>query len=128
VVEGDQAWLAAATEHLPELVKGVTEAHDAITTEAFEQAVTRFFASTTHPTRGVPYTQMGYRPMRELIALLQAHQFTVYICSAGGRDFVRPVAEEMYGVPPRARDRLGVHAGVSRRRAVPDQRRRAADR
>lgn len=98
VVEGDKAWLAAMAEHLPDLVRGVTEAYDAITTEAFEQAVGEFFASAKHPTLGVPYYDVGYRPMRELIALLQDHDFTVYICSGGGRDFVRPVAEQMYGV------------------------------
>jgi phosphoserine phosphatase len=98
LVEGDEAWLAAITEHLPDLIRGVTEAYDAITTQAFEQAVGKFFASARHPTLGVPYYEVGYRPMRELIALLKAHEFTVYICSGGGRDFVRPVAEQMYGV------------------------------
>ena len=99
VVEGDQAWLAGLQERLPELIRGVTEAYDAITTTAFEDAVRQFFATARHPTLGVPYTQVGYRPMRELVSLLHAHEFTVYICSGGGRDFVRPVSEEMYGLP-----------------------------
>jgi phosphoserine phosphatase len=99
VIEGDQAWLAGLQRRLPELVKGVTEAYDAITTKAFEQAVQEFFATAKHPTLGVPYIEVGYRPMRELISLLHAIEFTVYICSAGGRDFVRPVSEEMYGLP-----------------------------
>jgi phosphoserine phosphatase len=60
--------------------------------------VRAFFATAKHPTLGVPYTQVGYRPMRELISLLHAHEFNVYICSAGGRDFVRPVSGEMYGL------------------------------
>ena len=47
---------------------------------------------------GVPYTQLAFKPMRELIALLRASEFEVYICSAGGRDFVRVVAQEMYGI------------------------------
>jgi len=98
VVEGDKAWLAAITEHLPDLLRGVTEAYDAITTQAFERSVGEFFASVKHPTLGVSYYEVGYRPMRELIALLKDHDFTVYICSGGGRDFVRPVAERMYGV------------------------------
>ena len=37
--------------------------------------------------------------MRELLDLLHANEFAVYICSGGGRDFMRPVTEEMYGVP-----------------------------
>jgi phosphoserine phosphatase len=99
VIEGDQAWLAGLQGRLPELIKGVTEAYDAITVEAFEDAVREFFATAKHPTLGVPYMKVGYRPMRELISLLHDHDFRVYICSAGGRDFVRPVSEEMYGLP-----------------------------
>jgi len=99
VVEGDTEWLRDIYAHVPELLKGVTEAFAGITTEAFDAAVREFFASATHPTLGVPYTQVAYRPMRELIELLKANDFQVYICSAGGRDFVRAVCEEVYGLP-----------------------------
>jgi hypothetical protein len=95
----DHAWLASATDHVPELIRGVTEATDGITTVAFEAAGGRFFDTAQHPTLGVPYTQIAFRPMRELIKLLEAHDFTVCVCSAGGRDFVRVVSEEMYGIP-----------------------------
>jgi phosphoserine phosphatase len=37
--------------------------------------------------------------MRELVGLLAASEFTVYVCSGGGRDFVRVVSQEMYGIP-----------------------------
>ena len=99
VAAADHAWLATATDHVPELIRGVTEAYDGITTVAFEAEVLRFFDTAQHPTLGVPYTQIAFRPMRELIKLLEAHDFTVYVCSAGGRDFVRVVSEEMYGIP-----------------------------
>jgi phosphoserine phosphatase len=99
LVENDQAWLANLLDHVPELVKGATEAYDGITVEAFEQAVQQFFATVTHPTLGLPYTKVGYQPMRELLDLLDAHDFTTYICSGGGRDFIRPVSEQMYGIP-----------------------------
>jgi phosphoserine phosphatase len=99
VVEGDTEWLRDIYAHVPEVIKGVTEAFAGITTEAFDAAVREFFASATHPTLGVPYTQVAYRPMRELIELLKANDFQVYICSAGGRDFVRAVCEEVYGLP-----------------------------
>jgi len=36
--------------------------------------------------------------MVELIRLLEEHDFRVFICSAGGRDFVRAVTEEVYGI------------------------------
>ena len=99
LAEDDRVWLGGLLDHVPELVKGVTEAWDGITTVAFEEAVQEFFAVASHPTLGVPYTSVGYRPMRELMDLLRAHDFRVFICSAGGRDFVRAVSEELYGVP-----------------------------
>ena len=103
VVEGDSAWLMDIYAHVPELVKGVTEAFGGITTEAFDAAAREFFATATHPTLGRPYTEVAYRPMLELIELLGANDFQVYICSAGGRDFVRAVCEQVYGLP---RDRV----------------------
>ena len=57
----------------PELVKGVSEEFGGITTDAFEQEVAAFFATARHPTLGVPYTQLAYRPMRELLSYLQAN-------------------------------------------------------
>ena len=64
LVENDQAWLKNLLDHVPDLVKGVTEAYEGITVEAFEQAVREFFATATHPTLGLPYTKVGYQPMR----------------------------------------------------------------
>jgi phosphoglycolate phosphatase-like HAD superfamily hydrolase len=99
VAENDQAWLTSLLDHVPELVKGVGEAYEGITVEAFEQAVLEFFATVTHPALGLPYTKTGYQPMRELLDLLAAREFLVFICSGGGRDFMRPVSEQMYGIP-----------------------------
>jgi phosphoserine phosphatase len=99
VTEGDQAWLAGVLTRVPELTRGVTEAYAGITVEAFGRAVLTFFDTARHPAFGVPYTRLGYRPMRELIELLMAREFEVYVCSAGGRDFVRVVAGQMYGIP-----------------------------
>lgn len=99
VVESDGAYLGALTEHLPDLVRGVGEAFGGLTTDEFEAEVLDFFASARHPTRGVPYTEAVYAPMRELLGLLESNRFRVFICSAGGRDFVRPVAEQIYGIP-----------------------------
>ena len=103
VVERDSEWLSDIYAHVPELVKGVTEAYSGITTDAFEAEVCAFFAAATHPTLGVPYTEVAYRPMLELMQLLTANDFKVYVCSAGGRDFVRAVCEQLYGLP---RDRV----------------------
>ena len=98
VADGDQAWLAGIVAHVPELSRGVAEAYEGITVQVFDRAVRRFFEIARHPVLGVPYTRLAYQPMRELIDLLRAAGFEVYICPAGGRDFVRVVAQEMYGI------------------------------
>jgi phosphoserine phosphatase len=103
VVEGDREWLMDVYGHVPELLSGVTEAFGGITATAFDAAAREFFASATHPTLKRPYTQLAYRPMCELIDFLGANDFQVYICSAGGRDFVRAVCEQVYGL---SRDRV----------------------
>ena len=41
--------------------------------------------------------------MVELLRYLEANGFASYIASGGGRDFMRPISDEMYGIP---RDRV----------------------
>jgi hypothetical protein len=38
--------------------------------------------------------------MIQLLRYLEAHGFATYIASGGDRDFMRPVAHELYGIPP----------------------------
>jgi hypothetical protein len=38
--------------------------------------------------------------MVELLRYLEANGFTIYIASGGDRDFMRPFADELYGIPP----------------------------
>ncbi len=77
----------------------IATTHAGMEQQAFEQAVTDFFAQAQHPRFQCPYTQLVYQPMVELIAYLQAHQFSVYICSAGGLDFMRQVTHQILGIP-----------------------------
>jgi phosphoserine phosphatase len=99
VAENDFDWLGALTDHVPDLVRGVSEAFGGLTTEEFEAQAVEFFEGVRHPTLGVPYPDAVYAPMRELLAFLESRDFRVFICSAGGRDFVRPVSERIYGIP-----------------------------
>jgi len=91
--------LGALLDRVPDLISGVSDAFKGITTEEFEVNVREFFDNAAHPTLGVPYTQLAYRPMLELLELLRANDFHVYICSGGGRDFIRVISEELYGIP-----------------------------
>ncbi len=53
------------------------------------------------PTRtlGRAYRECGYLPMIELLQYLEANGFTSFIASRGDRDFMRPVTDEIYGIP-----------------------------
>ena len=97
--EDDIAWIQDIYVHEAELLEGLAEAFCDITADEFEASARAFFATATHPTLGVPYTRTAYKPMRELVELLTAHDFRVYICSTGGRDFMRVISEETYGIP-----------------------------
>jgi hypothetical protein len=107
----DYGWLGQViTKHhhgddseLPVLAAGVLQAFGGISVEDFEAQADRFLRGTQHPTLGRPYLACGYVPMVELLGYLDANGFRNYIASGGGRDFMRPISQEVYGVP---RDRV----------------------
>ena len=106
--EKDYAWLnGVIVKHyhgdesdVKVLLGGVLRAFEGISIEAFEQQSGAFLRSEKHPTLHRPYLACGYKPMVELLRYLEAHGFTNYIASGGGRDFIRPITQEMYGIPP----------------------------
>jgi hypothetical protein len=67
--------------------------------EDFEAQADRFLRAAQHPTLGRGYLACGYVPMVELLGYLEANGFRNYIASGGGRDFMRPISQELYGVP-----------------------------
>jgi phosphoserine phosphatase len=103
----DYGWLGEViTKHyhgddseLPVLAAGVLQAFAGVTVEEFEAQADRFLRGTPHPTLGRPYLACGYAPMVELLGYLDANGFRNYIASGGGRDFMRPISQEVYGVP-----------------------------
>jgi phosphoserine phosphatase len=82
------------------LMGAVTAAFDTMSVEAYDQLVLSFFGEADHPTLERPYRTCGYAPMVELLRYLEANGFTNYIASGGDRDFMRPVAGDLYGIPP----------------------------
>lgn len=105
---GDLAWFGdAVTKHyngddsaIKVLAGSILSAYAGLTVEEHAGRVRAFFAEATHPTLNRPYTTCGYAPMIELLRYLEANGFTNYIASGGGRDFMRPVTAQMYGIPP----------------------------
>jgi hypothetical protein len=71
-----------------------------MTTEEFESIVTDWITTARHPTSGKLYTEMVYQPMLELLDYLRANSFKTFIVSGGGIEFMRPWAEQVYGIPP----------------------------
>ncbi|CAM2990986.1 HAD family hydrolase [Prescottella defluvii] len=106
--ENDMQWLGAAmVKHyhgddgdLKLLMGAITQAFGEVTVEDYDARVTAFFGDADHPTLARPYRGCGYPPMVELLRYLEANGFTTYIASGGDRDFMRPVAGQLYGVPP----------------------------
>jgi len=68
--------------------------------ERLEAEARDFIRTALHPLFGAPLGDVVYQPMKELIALLKAKGFDVWLCSGSGVHFVRPAAELWYGIPP----------------------------
>jgi phosphoserine phosphatase len=81
------------------LAAGILTAYEGISVEDFEAQSDAFLRSAQHPTLGRGYLQTAYAPMVELLGYLKANGFSNYIASGGGRDFMRPISQEVYGIP-----------------------------
>jgi phosphoserine phosphatase len=97
---GDMGYFASLYPgNVAELMQLVFDTHAGMPQAEFEALAVGFLSNAKHPRFGVPFKQMTYKPMIELIRYLEAHEFKVFIASAGGMSFVRTVAEEIYGIP-----------------------------
>ena len=74
--------------------------HTGMTTEEFEKIVKDWIATAKHPKTGKRFLDMTYQPMLEVLAYLRANGFKNFIVSGGGIEFMRPWAEQAYGIPP----------------------------
>lgn len=107
-VSGDLAWLGTAIDKhydgddtdftvILDALVGLT---DGMSVEDYARSVQEFYSSAQHPTLRRSYADAVYRPMVELLRFLEKHGFTCYIVSGGERDFMRPMTEANYGIPP----------------------------
>ncbi len=107
-VEKDSAWLGGAfVKHyhgddsdMSTLMKGALTAFEGITVEDFAERAGAFLRTQSHPILKRLYRDCAYAPMVELLHYLQTNGFINLIASGGGRDFMRPIADEVYGIPP----------------------------
>jgi phosphoglycolate phosphatase-like HAD superfamily hydrolase len=102
LIERDPAWLQGIATQDPEtvtaLLKAFSRSWAGTTPEEFEAQVRDWLTTVTQPTLGVLYKDLVYQPMLELLDLLRANDFRVFVCSGGGRDFMRVFAEETWGI------------------------------
>ena len=105
--ERDYGWLrdtmsahyAGDDTNVRVLAGGILAAHQSISVEDFELLASTFLHSAQHPTLGRGYLECAYAPMVDLLGYLEANGFSNYIVSGGGRDFMRPISQQVYGIP-----------------------------
>jgi len=67
-------------------------------TAEYDGQARQFLARARHPRFGRPYPGLVYQPMRELVTLLHALDFRVFMCTDSSRDFDRVMAATAYGL------------------------------
>jgi phosphoserine phosphatase len=66
---------------------------------ALEKDIATFLKNEKHPKYNVPFTELGYQPMLELLAFLKDKGFETWICSGGNVEFIRAFSEHIYRIP-----------------------------
>jgi phosphoglycolate phosphatase-like HAD superfamily hydrolase len=89
--------MAGGTAALAEVVMAT---HTDITVADFQAEVAGWLATAKHPVTGQPIADMTYQPMVELLTYLRDEDFSTWIVTGGGVNFVRAIAEDAYGIPP----------------------------
>lgn len=84
---------------LPAIAMALIELCAGIEPGEFDRRVKAFVAKAQHP-RGVQLLQLRYQPMLELVEELRAHDFSVFIVTGGGTEFLRAVSKDFYGIDP----------------------------
>jgi hypothetical protein len=106
--EKDYAWLGSVvTRHyqgddsdLPLVLKALLTSFEGVTVDEFADRAGEFLRKQSHPTLKRLYCQCGYAPMIELLRYMQDNNFANFIASGGGRDFMRPITQQIYGISP----------------------------
>lgn len=103
IVDKDESFFRALEVQDPDAVRSVVEAigsaWEGTAFGEFEAEAARYLASWRHESLGLPYAGLVYQPMLELFDHLRAHGWRLFVCSGGGRDFMRVISEELWGLP-----------------------------
>lgn len=67
-------------------------------TAQYDNAAREFLGQAVHPRFQRPYPLVTYQPMLELVEVLHALEFSVFMCTDSSRDFMRVMAGPAYGL------------------------------
>jgi phosphoserine phosphatase len=84
----------------PAILGLLAEVNGGMSVAEYDQSIREWLITAKHPKFERPYTEMTYAPMRELLDYLRANDFKTFIVSGGSVEFMRPWAEQAYGIPP----------------------------
>ena len=102
IVNKDPDFMRALAQQVPEAIiaflSGIGKAWEGTTPEAYDAEVQAFLAASMHPRFNCPWTDLVYQPMLELFDLLREYEWRVFVCSGGGRDFMRTFSEDALGI------------------------------
>jgi phosphoglycolate phosphatase-like HAD superfamily hydrolase len=98
VFEGDMKTVGASG--LQGLFEISLAAHSGVTATEYAEEAGKWLRTTRHEKFNRPYVECIYQPQLELLDYLRVHGFKTFIVSGGGMAFMRPISEEVYGIPP----------------------------
>ena len=102
ILERDETFFQKAVEQTPEAIMALEDAFarewSGKTPDEFEAEVKEFFATVKQEKFAANFTELVYKPMLELFDLLKNYEYRVFVCSGGGRDFMRIISEGTWGI------------------------------
>ena len=98
VISGDRQAIARLSRE--DLSKILTATLTGISVDEFTDQVKNWLSTARDARWKLPYTQLTYAPMIELLKYMRANGYKTYIVTGGGQDFVRTYSEQVYGIPP----------------------------
>jgi phosphoserine phosphatase len=98
ILDGDRAYLSQLSRD--DTLKLALAAFAGTDETTFEQTASAWLRTASNSKLHRPYQSLVYQPQLELLQLLRANGFKVYLVSGGEVDFLRRFANAEYGIPP----------------------------
>jgi phosphoserine phosphatase len=98
ILDGDRAYLSQLSRD--DTLKLALAAFAGTDEMTFEQTASAWLRTASNPKLHRPYQSLVYQPQLELLQLLRANAFKIYLVSGGEVEFLRSFANAEYGIPP----------------------------